>query len=310
MLVMYSIRIFLLLLIISLTSCSSTTDKQYYNLGKTPPPTREIKDVRVALALGGGGSRGIVHLGVISVLEENNIPIDLIVGTSAGSMIGAMYADYQDSKLLYDQLIGLKKWDLLDLSLADSFYFFSELRGPVQGAYLEDFVAKNITKNHIEDFSIPFVAVATDLKTSKAYLFSSGPVALGVHASSAIPPVFTPVHAYGKLLVDGGVVEPVPVKTARSFNPQVVVAVDISTAGHDYELNNMLDVAGKSFSIAYHKLSHSQSKKADILIHPDLEGFGTFDDDKNEILFAIGREAAKEKLPQILATLKSRSIIH
>lgn len=308
---MYILRTFILLIaFILLTACSSAPSKQYYTISQTPPPAREIKDVRVALALGGGGSRGIVHLGVLSVLEENNIPIDLIVGTSAGSMIGAMYADYQDSKLLYDQLIGLKKWDLLDLSLADSFYFFSELRGPVQGAYLEDFVAKNITKNRIEDLDIPFVAVATDLRASRAYTFSSGPIALGVHASSAIPPVFTPVHAYGKLLVDGGVVEPVPVKTTRLYNPQVVIAVDISTSGHDYELNNMMDVAGKSFSIAYHKLSHSQSKKADVLIHPDLEGFGTFDDDKNEILFAIGREAAKEKMPQIINMLKSKSIIH
>jgi len=307
---MHTLRTFLLLIsIISLSACSSP-NKQYYNISHTPPPARAIKNPRVALVLGGGGARGIVHLGVISVLEENNIPIDLIVGTSAGSMIGAMYADYKDSRLLYDQLIDLKKWDLLDLSFSDSFYFFSELRGPAQGLYLEDFVAKNITKNHIEDLDIPFVAVATDLKTSKTYSFSSGPIALGVHASSAIPPVFSPVHAYGKLLVDGGVTEPVPVKTARSFNPQVVIAIDISTSGDSYELYNMLDVTVKSFSIAYHKLSHSQSKKADILIHPDLEGFGTFDDDKNYILFAIGREAAKEKMPEIISILKSKSIIH
>lgn len=255
-----------------LTACAGP--RIFVTPPQTIPQERKIENVNIALALGGGGSRGIAHLGVLDVLERNGIPIDLIVGTSAGSIIGAFYADYQDSKLLHSTLINLKKWDILDLSIWDSIQFFTDIRAPIQGYYLEEFIVKNMTVNNIEELKIPFVAVATDLHTEKPFRISTGPIATAVHASSAAPPVFSPVKAYGKLLVDGGVVEPVPVNTARLHSPKVVIAVDISTLGKDYTGLTMYDMTMKSLHISYYTLSTLQSKSADVLIHPNTEGFG------------------------------------
>jgi NTE family protein len=298
-----------IIIMLNITACS-TPPKLICELGDIPPPPRKIENVRVALVLGGGGARGAAHLGVLEVLEQHNIPIDLIVGTSAGSVVGAMYADYKDCRLLYDQLIRLRKWDLLDLSISDSLLFFSQLKGPVQGYYLEEFIAKNMTVNNVEDLKIPFIAVATDITNNKAYTFASGPIAIAVHASSAIPPVFTPVKAYGRILVDGGVIEAVPVQIAKNYNPKVVIAVDISTNGGDFKINNMADVVSKSMSISYYTMSQMQSAKADVVIHPNLSEYGTFDDCDNYKVYNLGKNAALRKLPEIIAELRRKKIMN
>lgn len=290
------------------TSCASTP--QYISLPATPPPARTIENVQVALVLGGGGARGVAHLGVIEVLEKYNIPIDLIVGTSAGSLVGAFYADYQDSKMLYDNLINTSSWDLMDFSFTDAFMFFSDLKAPFQGAYLERFMVQNLSVNNIEELKIPFVAVATDLNEEKSYVFSSGSIAAAVRASTAIPPYFRPLKAYGRLLVDGGVTEPVPVKTARMYNPKLVIAVDISTTGREYTLNTMWDLTNRALAVSYYQMSQMQSRQADILIHPDCSGIGTFDDSSNYTLYKRGKAAAYQMIPQIMELLREKGIEH
>ncbi len=300
---------FPIIIMLNITACAVAL-KDSNELEATPPPPRKIENVNVALVLGGGGARGIAHLGVLEVLEEYNIPIDLIVGTSAGSVVGAMYADCKDHKTLYKKLIDLKTWDLLDLSLSDSLLFFSDLKGPVQGYYLEEFIDKNMCIKDIEKLKIPFVAVATDIESEKPYVFESGSVAVAVHASSAIPPVFTPVKAYGKLLVDGGVIEAVPVQIARRYNPKVVIAVDISTNGGGFELNNMMDIVSKSMSISFYAMSKMQSTKADVVIHPNLTDHGLFDDTNNYKVYQQGKNAALRKLPEIIAELRRKKIIN
>lgn len=272
------------------------------------PPSREIGKVNVALALGGGGSKGFVHLGVLEVLEEYGIPIDLIVGTSAGSIMGALYADYADTQLVKENVLRIRANDILDVSFFDTLHFFVDVRGPVQGLSLEEFIVKNVTVMNMEDLKIPFVAVATDLENDRPVRISSGPVALAVRASASIPPVFTPVKEYGMLLVDGGVVEPVPVATAKEYNPKVLISVDISTPGDDLPLNNMWDVTNKSLYISYYALSRMQSLSADINIHPNLNGFGMFDDSKNEVLYEMGRSETLKLMPQILEVLKKKGI--
>jgi NTE family protein len=298
---------FLISVIIMMTSCASQP-KILYNIPETPPPARKIENVNVALVLGGGGSRGIAHLGVIKVLEEHKIPIDLIVGTSAGSVVGAMYADYVDHDLLYQQLINLRKWDLLDISLGNSLTFFTDIKGPVGGCYLEQFLVTNMTTHNIEDLKIPFVAVATDIEKERAYLFESGPIALGVHASSAIPPIFSPVRAYGKILVDGGIIEAVPVRVAKKYNPKIIIAVDISTNGVGLSPVSMADVVSKSMTISYYTMSRMQSAGADVVIHPNLHEYGTFDDHANQIMYERGKNAALKKLPDILRRLRANGL--
>lgn len=295
--------VFILML---LSGC--TYSRIYIEPPLKPTPQREIKDVKVALVLGGGGIKGIAHLGVIEVLEANNIPVDLIVGTSAGSIIGALYANYKDSKTLHENLIHLHKWDLLDISIINTLRFFSDIHGPIQGYFLEEFMVKNTTVNNIEELKIPFIAVATDLHCERAFRISTGPIATAVHASSALPPYFSPLKAYGRILVDGGVVEPVPVPTAKIYNPKVIIAVDISTTGREYSLQTMWDITNRSLYVSYYTLSQHLSKQADVLIHPPLEGFGTFDDGNNYKLYRIGKKAALEKLPEIFKVLEAKGI--
>jgi NTE family protein len=299
--------LFVLLVAVFLVSCSNGS-KFLINPPKKMPPPRVIKNVNVALVLGGGGAKGIAHLGVIEVLEKNHIPIDLIVGTSAGSIVGAMYADYQDSQLLYDNLIKIDKWELLDFSLFNTLYFFSDLSAPIQGYYLENYIVKNLSVNNIEELKIPFVAVATDLTHEKSTVISSGPISTAVLASSAIPPFFRPVRAYNKLLVDGGVMEPVPVFSALEYNPKLTIAVDISSPGREFNRKNMWDVTQRSMYLSYYKLSQYQSKHADIMIHPDMNGFGMFEDGDNGKLYQLGRDAALKALPKILELMKAKGI--
>lgn len=297
------LAIFFMLLI---TSCASRLAE--VEIPELEPEPRKIENVRVALALGGGGAKGIAHIGVLSVFEEHGVPIDLIVGTSAGSIVGAMYANYQDSKLLYDTLVRLEKWDLIDVSILDTVNFFNSLNGPIQGYYLQDFLIKNVSEYNIETLPIPFIAVATELKNGESYGFSSGPVALGVSASASIPPLFTPIQAYDKIFVDGGVLEPIPVLTAKKYNPKLLIAVDISTSGKELELENMLDVGNKSFYLTYYEFSRLQRMNADVVIHPNLTGFGIFDSSDNHKLYELGRQEALKQLPNILALLKKHKI--
>lgn len=304
----FKFKIYILAFLI-ISACTSTY-KPPYELTKQPPKARKIENVNVALVLGGGGARGIAHLGVLEVLQENNIPIDLIVGTSVGSVIGAMYADHKDHRILTEKFINLKRWDLLDLSYVNFLSFFSELKGPIQGYYLENFIAKNMSVKNIEELKIPFIAVATDINEEVPYIFESGPIAMAVHASSAIPPIFTPIEAYGKLLVDGGVVEAVPVNIAKRYHPKVIIAINISIGGHSYALNDMLDLTGKAMSASYNVLSSLQSSSADIVINPDLKGYDTFYDGNNKLMYEIGKKAAQDKIPEIIKLLKFKKILN
>lgn len=296
-----------LFLLVFLTSCAGY--QPIIDIPASPPPPRKIENIRVALVLGGGGAKGLAHVGVLEVLEQYNVPIDLIVGTSSGSIVGALYADYKDHKLVYDALINLRHHDLLDFSFIDMLGFFSTRRGPFQGYLLQDFILKNITAYNIEDLKIPFVAVTTELDSGVVYPFSSGPVALGVTASSSIPPMFSPILAYGKMFVDGGVLEPVPVSTAKLYNPKLIIAVDITSSGSTLEINNMWDVMNKSMYLNYYQLSKSQSQYADIRIHPDMSTFEIFGDNNNVRIYNTGKSAALKHIQEILSKMRQRGII-
>jgi NTE family protein len=273
------------------------------------PPPRIIENVNVALALGGGGSKGFVHLGVLEVLEENGIPIDLIVGTSAGSIIGAFYADYGDIKLVKERLLGLTKWAILDISVIDSLYYFIDTVGPVRGNSLEELLVTNLTVNNMEDLKIPFVAVASDLSKEKSVVISSGPIATAVRASAAFPGIFSPVKEYGMFLVDGGVTEPVPVLTAKSYNPKVTISVDISTPGFDLPMNNMFHVTSRSLYLSYYKLSRLLSGLADVTIHPkNLDSYELFTDEHNYELYELGKKEAMKHIGEIKRLLLQKGI--
>lgn len=272
------------------------------------PPERPIGAVNVALVLGGGGAKGLAHVGVLEILEQENIPIDLIIGTSSGAAVGAIYASFVDAATVKAMLLDLGKWDLLDLSISSICRMAVEASGPVSGYAFEKFFIENLPENNIEELAIPFAAVAVDIETSLPFIIKSGPIAPAVHSSAAIPPFFSPVQLYGRTLVDGGVALPVPVAPAKEYNPKLIIAVDISAPPTTGCLSGSIELTYRSLEISYYMLSRMQAQSADIDIHPNLEGFGLFDDDRNEDIYIRGLDAAKSAIPEIKKKLKELGI--
>lgn len=249
--------------------------------------------MKVALVLGGGGARGFAHVGVLRVLEQEKIPVDLLVGTSAGSFIGAIYADSRDSFELESVAWTAKKEDVFDWSLLGS------TRGPVTGRALREFVDRHVRARTIETLAIPFLAVATDLVTGEEVILDRGPVAPAVHASSAIPGVFRPVEIGGRTLVDGGIVDPIPVRPARERGADVVVAVDIGREIPAEEPENLASISLRSLSIQSRELARYKAAEADVVISPKVGDTSPYDFSRKKELMAAGMAAAREALPEI-----------
>lgn len=290
-------RILFSILSISLWLVSCQTKYEYLN---DPPPIcqRSIPEkVGVVLVLGGGGSRGMAHVGVLEEFEKANIRIDVIVGCSAGSIVGALYADCPNAERVKCVLEPLKKWDILDVELLTARY------GLVKGKSLRGFLTKNLTCRDFCDLQIPLYVVATDIYASELVCMSTGPIIPAVHASAAIPFIFKPVLLHGRVLVDGGVVDPIPVKIAKGLGAEVVVAVDLSELLPKTCPTNLFGIASRSAEIKFLLQSESCVKQADVIIRPELGDMGIFDDKSNELAYQAGRQAAQKAIPKILEIL-------
>lgn len=267
------------------------------------PKAREItKPVEVALVLGGGAFHGMAHVGVIKVLEDAGIPIDLIVGTSAGSMVGAMYANRPHIDSLLHLIESTKAKDVFDFSL------FRSREGFVSGKRLQAYLAKNLTVTQIEDTEIPFVAVTTDIERGVSTPLKAGPIAPSVNASCAIPGIFEPVKMYGTTFVDGGIINNVAVNVAKEYNPKYVIAVSIMSFDTTMNLKNYESVILRAYHVAMHRLTDEGLKLADIVIAPDLQGIPLMSGKDNEKMYKLGIEATKQLLPEIKKELVTRGI--
>jgi NTE family protein len=256
-----------------------------------PPP--EKPKPKIGLVLSGGASRGFAHIGVIKVLEASNIPIDIIVGTSAGSLTGAMYAYYADAAKLEKAAWGLTEDIAFDFSLPNI------LVGVVKGDKIVAFLNSRIPVKNIEQLKIPFAAVATDLVTGEKVIFNKGPISTAVRASISIPGVFKPLVIGKKILVDGGVVDNVPVDVARKLGADIVIAVDVSSPSYNPDIKNVIDVMMQTFNIMGNEISKYQIKDADVIIRPNVSSVGMIDFDKKTFLIFEGEKAARAALPKI-----------
>lgn len=250
---------------------------------------------KVALVLGGGAARGFAHVGVIRVLEQEKIPIDLVVGTSVGSLIGAIYASERNSFELEWTAFQLEKEDLLDFGLLNAFMGM----GLARGDKLEAFAKSRVTAETIEELQIPFVAVAADLNWGTKVILDRGPVARAVRASSAIPGVFQPVSHMGKLLVDGGVVDAIPISVAREKGADVVVAVDISENVGNTKITNLVDVMLQAANIMFALNVEHSKKDADVLVAPAVGDVAMLDFSQKKRCMQAGIEAARAAVPRI-----------
>jgi NTE family protein len=269
-----------------------------------PPPVAKLsKKPRVALVLSSGGFRGVAHIGVLEVLEENNVPVDLIVGSSAGSFIGAFYADNPSAAALKTKLMHAKYENFIDTSILNTLRAPFAPTGIVRGRALQDFMFNHMRARDFSELKIPLVVVTTSLLNNHLEILQSGPIIPAVHASSALPPFFAPVKIYQNYYVDGAVVAPVPVRVAREYQPDLVIAVDISKKPSMSDLNNTYQITRRAMDISFNELALHQAREADIVIRPEIIGYGIFEDQYNNEFYEAGRKAALAQLDEIKQAL-------
>jgi len=235
-----------------LGGCASLVEKP------VPPPAPVA--VKVGLALGGGAARGFAHIGVIKALEAQGIVPDIIVGTSAGAVVGALYSSGLSGFELQKIALEIDEGQVSDWSLPD--------RGVFKGEALQNFINHAVANRPLEKLPRSFAVVATDLKSGESALFRSGNTGMAVRASSAVPGVFQPVNINGRDYVDGGLVSPIPVRAARSLGANFVIAVDISVNPRDARTASTFDVLLQTFAIMGRSISRYETTEADIVIRP------------------------------------------
>lgn len=286
-----------------LHSCSCP---QQFIIDDDPPPLplcHVPEKIRLALILGGGGAKGFAHVGVLEEFEQANIPIDLIVGCSAGSLIGALYADCPNAAYVKKLIDPWKSKWFLDINI------FKARFGLSQGDSMHRILECSLHAKTFEELKIPLIVVATDLCSAELVTLGGGEIVPAVRASCAIPFVFVPVEVHDRIFVDGGVIDPVPVRVARKLNAEIVVSVDLRCLLPKTFPTNLFSVATRSAEITLLWQSETCIQDSDVVIRPDLGELGTFDDEYHEQMYQAGRRAAREAMPQILELLSSKGYL-
>jgi NTE family protein len=263
-------------------------------LPKLPP-----KPPKIGLALGGGAARGFAHIGVIQVLEEAGIKPDLVVGTSAGSLVAALYASGKSGHELAALAEKMDESDITDWALPG--------RGLIRGDALARYVRVQTGGLTIEQLKMPLGIVATDLDSGAPILFRRGDVGTAVRASSAVPAVFQPVKIGDREYVDGGLVAPVPVSFTKKMGAEFVIAVDISSPPEGGPTGNAVTMLNQTFSIMGRSINNFELRDADVVLRPKLTGISSADFASRGRSMQVGREAMKAQLPEVKAKLAAKS---
>jgi NTE family protein len=256
---------------------------------------------RVGLALGGGAARGFAHVGVIQVLQEAGIKPDLVVGTSAGSLVAALYASGRTGAQLQAVAMEMDEAAFADWTLP----LFN--RGLLRGEALARYVNTHVGGKLIENMALPLGIVATDLQTGQGALFRRGDTGTAVRASSAVPAVFLPVRISGREYVDGGLVSPVPVHYAREMGAEVIVAVDISSPPEGNPSGDPLQILLQTFAIMGKSINRWELKEAEVVVRPALAGVGSGDFTAKKRAIEAGRAAMLAALPRLRQAMEAKS---
>ena len=283
-----------------LAGCSSVAPPPAPAVTPSVPP----QPLKVALALGGGAARGFAHIGVIKALEAQGIVPDIVVGTSAGSVVGALYAAGNDGFALHKLALAMDEAAISDWSVP----LFAKVTGVIKGEAIQNYVNKTIHNVPLERLKIPFGAVATDLHSGLPVLFRRGNTGVAVRASSAVPGVFQPVRIGSRVYVDGGLAAPVPVRFAREMGADFVIAVNIS-AQPDAQASagaSTVDMLLQTFTIMGQSINHYELKEADVVIAPSLGAMKGSDFDSRNLAILAGEQAAMAALPAIRQKLQAK----
>lgn len=266
----------------------------------TMPPVIPLPPPRIALALGGGAARGFAHIGVIKVLQSHGLKVDLVVGTSAGSVAGALFAAGHSGFDLQQMAFDLDRATVADWTLFG--------KGLIKGDALRQFVNTAVGNRPIDKLTIRFACVAANLKTGEAILFERGETGQAVQASSAVPGVFSPTLIGGQEYVDGGLVSVVPVRYAKKLGADFVIAVDVAAPPDQREAQGKLDVVMKTFGIMGKTIREAEYPLADVLIVPDMSTVNSSDFDGKHRAILAGERAAQAALPELKAKLRALGV--
>lgn len=258
---------------------------------------------KVGLALSGGAARGLAHIGVLDVLHKEGIPIDVIAGTSAGAVVGAIYAWKRDINPVREYALGTTNWikiaPLIDPSLFKG--------GLMKGAKLSNLIASYIGGDtQFSDLEIPFACVATDIDTGEEIVIDSGPVTEALRASISVPGIFTLVKWEGRYLADGGLTTPIPVHVARNIGADFIIAVNVNPPVNE-RINkkkpekepNIFQILLQSIYITTDSLARTSLEEADIVIEPEMAHISAVDFQKSHEAISHGEEAARRNIPDI-----------
>ena len=266
-----------------------------------PPVIIPKRPPKIGLALGGGAARGFAHVGVIAALEEAGIKPDLVVGTSAGSLVAAIYATGKNAAQLQQVALAMEESEITDWTLP----FFG--RGMLRGEALARYINVQVGNKPIENMVVPLGIVATDLRTGLGTLFQRGDTGMAVRASSAVPSVFNPVKIGAVEYVDGGLVSPVPVRYARQMGAELVIAVDISSAPEGNASDSQLAILLQTFAIMGKSINSFELKEAELVVRPELAGVKGGDFTSRRRSMEAGKLAMQRALPQLKALIESKS---
>lgn len=279
----------------TLTGCKSTPPQP---VAEPPPPMVDVPP-RLGLALGGGAARGFAHVGVIKMLESQGIVPEIVVGTSAGSVVGSLYAAGHGGFELQELTFAL------DRSAFADWQFFG--RGLLRGEALARYVNEKVGNRPIEQLPKRFACVAAKLRTGEGMLFAQGDVGQAVRASSAIPGIFVSPVIGGEEYVDGGTVSPVPVRYTRSMGADLVIAVDISQPVTDAPNDSTLNTVLKAFDIMGQALKDNELPEADVVIAPNVKGITSTDFASKQRAILEGERAALAAVPQIRELIAAKT---
>ncbi|SDB90147.1 patatin-like phospholipase family protein [Acinetobacter boissieri] len=281
------------LLSMILLGCSTTQHNT-----NTPSSMLKPREPIIALALGGGGAKGFAHIGVIKVLEAHGIKPQIVTGTSAGSFVGSIYASGKTAAQMQTLADQLKESDIRDLTLSR--------QGFIVGQKLQDYVNSHIGNKPIEQFPIRFAAVATQLNNGQKTEFIRGNAGQAVRASCSIPNVFIPATINKIQYVDGGLVSPIPVKTAKSMGADLIIAVDISARPDNSNKNttSLWGLLDQTINIMGQQSIQEELKYANVVITPKVNQLGVMDLSSARTAISAGEKATQQQIIAIEAAIQ------
>ena len=253
---------------------------------------------KIGLALGSGGARGLAHIGVIKVLEEEGIPIHMIAGSSMGALVGTFYAAGHNVEYLIKISQAFRRKYFLDFTLPKL--------GLISGNKIKEFIRIFTHNKNIEDLKLPVAIIATDVHTGEKVVFRKGPIAERLRASISIPGIFVPETVEGRMLFDGGVSDRVPVSVVREMGADIVIAVDVAGLKTNATISTIYDVIFQSIDIMQKELVTSRELQADVMIRPDVEMYNAYSFAQASEIIEKGEVEARKALDRIRKVIEER----